>query len=330
MTVSRFLPLSLALTLLLPAVAADPSLVDLVMPNAKSVAGIAVEQARSSPFGQFMLSRMQAENANFQKFVTETGFDPRTDLTEIVVASENTVASHDHGLVVARGRFDVSRILSAAGQSGASTATYRGVQMLVHKDTSTGKQGAVAFPDSTLAIAGDVAAVDAAIDRRQSGSKLGGSLAAKVAQVSSQNQMWFVTDAPSARFAGQGLTNRPNASRGQMTIDGSALKTVEQLSGGLNFGQTVLISAEAITQSDKDAAALADVVRFLAGLIQTNSGSPQGQQVATLLQTMQLTTTKNVLKLTLSLSEEQLETMVRQRPHHAPAGRRHRPETQLD
>jgi hypothetical protein len=154
---------------------------------------------------------------------------------------------------------------------------------------------------------------------------LDAGLAAKVAAVSSQNQMWFVTNDPAARFAGQAPDQPVNSA-----MAASTLKTVEQLSGGLTFGQTVLVSAEAVTRSDKDAAALADVVRFLAGLVQTNSNSAHGQQLATLLNSMQLATSQNILKLTLSLPEEQIEAMMRQAPQHAPATRRHRPERQLD
>ena len=43
------------------AFAADPGLLSLVMPDAKIVSGIQADQTRSSLFGQYVLSQMQAE-----------------------------------------------------------------------------------------------------------------------------------------------------------------------------------------------------------------------------------------------------------------------------
>jgi len=70
---------------LLPA--ADPQLVSLLMPDAKVVAGINVEQARNSPLGQFMLAHMQRGDEGFAKLAATTGFDPRRDLHEVLMGT---------------------------------------------------------------------------------------------------------------------------------------------------------------------------------------------------------------------------------------------------
>src|SRR5262245_48421085 len=49
--------------------AADPQLVNMVMPDAKVVAGINVDSARNSPFGTFLLRQASGNNAELQKFV---------------------------------------------------------------------------------------------------------------------------------------------------------------------------------------------------------------------------------------------------------------------
>ena len=61
--------------------AADPALLNLVMPNAKVLAGVNVASALTSPFGQFVLGRIAAHHPSFPAF-----FDPRTDLTELLLA----------------------------------------------------------------------------------------------------------------------------------------------------------------------------------------------------------------------------------------------------
>ena len=43
------------------APAADPQLVNLVMPDAQVLAGINVDQAKTTPFGQYLLSQIQSQ-----------------------------------------------------------------------------------------------------------------------------------------------------------------------------------------------------------------------------------------------------------------------------
>src|SRR5215467_10358482 len=88
---------------LLPA--ADPELVSLVMPDAKVLAGINVDQAKTSPFGLYVLNQIQAQGAqHLQQVTAQTGFDPTRDLHELLIASNGVPGGHA-GLVLARGNF---------------------------------------------------------------------------------------------------------------------------------------------------------------------------------------------------------------------------------
>jgi hypothetical protein len=94
-------------------------------------------------------------------------------------------------------------------------------------------------------------------------------------------------------------------------MKGDLLPAIHQASGGIRFGDTVTISGEAITRSDKDAQALVDVFRFLAGLIQLNSKDNKvAGQVSTLLDTMDLKTTGNIMTMSLAIPEQQLEQLL--------------------
>ena len=74
----------------IPALAlAQSSNVDLfsfVMADAQLVAGANVDSARNSPFGQFVLSQIPIGEKYLQGFMTETGIDPLSDVTEVVAA----------------------------------------------------------------------------------------------------------------------------------------------------------------------------------------------------------------------------------------------------
>src|SRR5689334_2949466 len=91
------------------ALAADPVLINLVAPDSKVIAGMNVDQAKGSLLGQMFLAQMNAE-PEFQKMVTQTGFEPSRDLHEILAAG--TFSQANQGVVFARATLDKVRILT--------------------------------------------------------------------------------------------------------------------------------------------------------------------------------------------------------------------------
>src|SRR5436190_16905543 len=78
-------------------------LLSFAMPDAKIIAGAHVDAAKSSAFGQYVLSQIQSSNPALQKFIEETGVDPRTDVREVVVATTGTPGASMRALVAAHG-----------------------------------------------------------------------------------------------------------------------------------------------------------------------------------------------------------------------------------
>src|SRR5271157_3190399 len=109
--------------------AADPTLLNLVMPDAKVLAGVNVQQAKGTQFGQYILNELQSHDAEMQKLVTLTGFDPRKDVIELLVASDG-VPGGKTGLALAKGTFNVAMITAAATMAGVTTEVYGGVTIL--------------------------------------------------------------------------------------------------------------------------------------------------------------------------------------------------------
>src|SRR3954465_15047244 len=98
---ARFLttaPLTTLLSGLLPANAADPQLLNLVMPDAKVLAGVNVDQAKTSPFGQYVLNQIQLHDTPLTELTTATGFDPTRDVHELLVGTSSG-AGQQSGLV---------------------------------------------------------------------------------------------------------------------------------------------------------------------------------------------------------------------------------------
>ena len=125
-------PIVPALALLLTATAGaavDPNLLGLVMPEAKVLYGVQVQQTLASPFGQFAISHLPQNDAMI-RFQAATGFELQRDLREILVASSTTGRLDDgsDALVLASGTFAPDKVLALATVIGAKVSDYRGVR----------------------------------------------------------------------------------------------------------------------------------------------------------------------------------------------------------
>lgn len=290
------------------ALGADAGLLNLVMPEAKVIAGMDVARAKSSPFGQLFMKNMNLRDEDLVRFLALTGFDPARDVTEVVIASVDTNPSAGaNSILLVRGNFDSARLRAALVRNGLSVLqVVTGVEMLAKK----GEKGAVAFVDASLAVAGDAAAVKAALERRAGGMGLPAATYAKAQDMSRENDVWMVTSLPVAQLAEKMPENAPGQLNGMMK--GDMFRSVEQASMGVKFAATMLhLTMEAAVRSDKDATAMADVARFLAGMVQLNRDKPEVAGLAAAFDSMQLTTKARHVRLTMSMPQAEIEKLVK-------------------
>ena len=298
------------------ALAADPALLQMVPPTASVVAGMQVDQGKRTAFGRYMLAKLGASGDKAKELMAETGFDPRRDMTELLFASAGPVGGGQTtgGLILARGAFDPARIAAAVHAKGGVTTSFLGVDVL--SGANAKQPWALAFLDNTTAIVGDVESVKAAVTQHAAGTPTSADLTAKVGLLSANNDFWFLTLAPMSSFS----TSMPDSSLGNAMQNGKMFQAITQASGGVRFGDNVVVTADAVTRSDKDAQALVDVVHFLASMVQGNSQDATAQQMAAMLSSLVLKADANVMHLSLSVPESQLESFIdsaRQR-HLAP------------
>jgi len=137
------------------ALAADPTLIGLVMPDAKILTGVQVDRSQASPFGQYVLAKTQFNDPGFLKFIADTGFDPRHDLREIVAATGGT---EQNSIVLGRGSFQPAKIAAAAtATAGASVTKYKGFDVIVTDATGNSASAVAVSPRSTASSAASVA-----------------------------------------------------------------------------------------------------------------------------------------------------------------------------
>jgi hypothetical protein len=277
---------------------ADQGLVNLLPAGAQVVAGIDYQRARTTPFGRFVVAELERSGHDFDQFVATTGFDPRRDILEVIFVS-NTGGRGAPALIVARGNFDGTKLYGLAKQHGWAPIRHQDVDLL------TKNRGAFAILDGGLAIAGNVGEVRAAIDRRTGTPGIEAATARRIDELSRQYDAWLFTTSPESL-----ATAIPDAGT-RRGIDVRALNAIQETSGGVKFGDTVEIAGEAVTRSEKDAAALADVVKFLSGMVRLNRDRPGASDMALLLDTLQLATDGSTLRFSLSVPEKELERIIR-------------------
>jgi hypothetical protein len=290
--------------------AVDPALLNSAMPDARVVAGADLEKVKASAFGRFLLAQMEKEEKELQQFVAATGFDPRRDLQEVLLAaSEPPGKGATKGLVLARGLFDVPRIQAMVKGMGMSAVTHDGVEIILEKQKAAGTPGAIAFLQDNVAALGDLDSLKAAIDRRKSSRALDAKVAGRAQELSADNHIWLFSTLPVADMAEQA----PSGEAGGM-MRGDAFKSIEQVSAGLRFGDsTVRLMCEAVARTEKDASAVVDIVKFLTGMIQLNREKKGVSEMAAVLDTLEISAAGVLVKLTLTVPEEQMEKLIRSR-----------------
>jgi hypothetical protein len=276
-----------AVALLTATLAGGQDLLQLVMPEARVVAGANIARVRSTPFGRFLLAQLSAaKDTEFDDFVKASGFDPSANLDEILLVSPGEAGRR---LVLARGSFDPARILGLARSAGVEIAHRGGIEII------RGPAMSVAFLSGSIGLAGDPASVDGAIARRESGFGPVPQIVDRVKALSDANDFWFVSILPFSEFI-SGLPGGAGKSE--------ALKSVQQASGGVKFGESVQLTAEFKTRSAEDASSLAGALRSLAGLALTPP----------LLDSLDLKTDGEIVRLALALPEAQAEALFQQPP----------------
>jgi hypothetical protein len=278
----------------------------MVPAGAKIVGAVDMTRARNSEFGQYLLTKAQADDIHFQEMINETGFDPRRDLEDILFATSGPtgMAGQEPSFVIfARGNFDVSKIKSlAALKGGMKLMTYGGVDLLVHGQDSSSRN-AIGFLDVGVAAIGDLATLKQIIDNRTAAPMLDADLQSKIQSIGNADDAWFVSMVGGASFLGNHVGPQ-GASQAQ------ALKGVLQSSGGVKLGATIATTFDAVTRSEKDAQSLTDVIRFMASMVQMQRQSnPQAGILANALDGMTLQNSGTAVHLAVSLPEKSLEQL---------------------
>jgi len=272
--------------------AADPALLDLVMPDARVLAGVNVERILSSPFGKEIGSQIQTGSPELRQVLEQTGFNPTRDLKELLVASTGE-GPRPPSLFLVRGSFDAAKFGSRIAGPRATTENYEGVQIMINAPQSG---SSIAFPDNTLLIGGDLAEVRAAIHRRAHHTVLEARLASQIATLSARYDIWGISNVSLTELAAR-------ARKSNLQQLGDILQSIQRISGGVRFSPDVELAADVLTRNEKDAAGVRDALSFFSGLVAANQQNPSGLKP----DAFKLSVDGRMVRIALTIPEEDLK-----------------------
>jgi hypothetical protein len=283
------------------ASAADPAF-GFLPPDSGMIMGFNIARIRATPFARDLSAQLKWQIGSLGAPASPAALALFNGIDGVTIAIAQV--SDNRGLVVIRGTFSRGAYEEWVRPQEVSTALVRGVRVTTISSAQnvTVKNPAVAFLDSGLILGGDAASVSEAIARRARPGAIVPALARKAGELSALHDLWLV-----ARVPAEGLT-RQAASSPQLQRALAIGRSIEQVSLGLNIGAKLDLDVELVARTAEDANAMANGLR----LLMTMAASGQDQQsksLAGLLQQADLRPEGKLIRVSLSLTQEQLKQL---------------------
>jgi hypothetical protein len=280
--------------------AAGPAELRYVPNDAAVVAYANVRDVMSSEFRQRFRELVPEEEKGRTEFEQKTGINIESDIDYIVAYVMPGEDRESGGVVLARGRFNPTRLESLAVEThNAVVEPYKGKRMVRAPEGPQGRSGVVAFLEPGLIAVGDDASVRRAIDTDQGGISItsNNEIVDLMTDAQGSGNAWAV-----GRF--DVLTshaNLPEPVASQLPAIKSFAATRR-----INGGVSGLFRAEA--RDEKAADNLRDVVRGFLALAKMQAGSKP--EIQTLVDSLELGGAGNTVALSFKVAPEAIEMII--------------------
>jgi hypothetical protein len=320
----QFVALAILALALAPAAFAKTDAMSLIPNDSVSVGVVRLVDMRSSPLSAALFAQTAhiTNDGDSAKFLTESGLQPTKDVDVVVFATSprTNLGSEADFLIAADGRFNVDRLTSAlVARGGVKKSSAHGTYFLMpEKDAANGRRGAVAFPDSSLALIGSEAAVIEALASRAAGGTTFAStsgLGRDMVRVDPHATAFVLVDVPRA----QRITGAPKmgGSSTQSQALGAALKNVSTVAiWATDTGDSLKLSALGLSSDAETLGLVEDTLRgaLSAMRLAVQDKSPE---MVSLLRKFTVTRTDNSVSISGSVPAETFKTWVAKSQSHA-------------
>ncbi|MGZ4809158.1 MAG: hypothetical protein ACXV7D_07485 [Thermoanaerobaculia bacterium] len=254
----------LALTLTAASAFAKTDALSLVPNDAVSVGVVRLSEIRTSPLSSTLFEQTDkmCSNGDADRFLTDAGLAPTKDIDVIVVSTvpRTALGSEADVLVAADGRFNVDRLTKALLARGA---VQKAGYLLLPNSEGSSKTGAVAFPDSRLALIGtEKAVIDALANRAAGGTNFleASGLGRETSRIDPHATAWAIVDVTRAERLGHGPHMSSHNSSTSMVA--GALKNMSTVAlWATDTGDAVKLGAFGLSQDAETLQLVEDSIR---------------------------------------------------------------------
>jgi len=226
----------------------DNVLQRMVPPGSTSLVGARMDQIKQTEIYKKMLGAQTL--VQLDEFARETGFDPRRDVRELLF-----VTGSPNAVMLARGTFHLS----------PSTLTEMKKIRRGKYDIWVRSDSGFCILDSTLAAAGDISSVEAALDEWTSGTHAAAQpLLARLTALNPQSQLWGISTG-----TGSFLAEHPPAANSGLDLS-AIFRNLHDYWFEADFSAGMRAEVHGTTATEKDAIKLRDIVRGVVGLGRLN------------------------------------------------------------
>jgi len=264
----------------------DSRLAAMVPADTIGLVGIHMDELRVTPLYQKMVSLQRL--TQFDELAAQTGFDPRTDVRELLIVSNGK----DNALILARGTFHLRAV------QGAKKSVYQGYTLYMREE------GGVGIIDESTAVAGKPASVRAALDQWKSGkSGADPDLLTRARAIGAENQMWSV----SKGFGG--ILDRAMPDSGNAANVTKLLGALENVTAAVDVRTGVKGFATGVCRNDQDAKNLGDAARGMVGLGRLSVPDNQPQMLR-MWDGIKVDQQQRIVKINVNVPQELVEKLV--------------------
>jgi hypothetical protein len=293
-----------------PAHSAEPS--KYLPGDTELVVYINVRQILDAPLvKKYGLERVKAalkESTDAQKFITGAGLDPLKDVQSLLMASPGSAAAAEKVLVVARGRFQLDKINTAAEEFAKShpdqlkVSTVDGLRLYEGRSKKDNSTAYLVFPDQgTLLLSPSrQGLLEALQGRGEKGSRVSKELQAYITKADDSQSAWIV---------GRASDELKKALAGNPQTAGIADKLVA-FSGHVVVSDGVEAAIHIYTKDPRTAESvsrLLDGVKGIVAFAASQNNEEYGDLISDVIDAFKITSDKTTVTLSVKISESLIE-----------------------
>ncbi len=293
-----------------PPVAAQ-SLVDLARPDVNVLAGVRVAEFASSPLVAMFWDRARAQQPEFDQLLSVMGPNPLSMIDEVVIGGslDGSRTENPEGLVLARGRFEETLVVSALCPKGCETNLYRGFE--IRRPLGDDEDKHFVIMDEERIAMGNLAEIQGVVARRLSGApaSFGVAMSDWIRRLGGHH-IWIAAAGPFPQPA----ADADNPFAQMLSNFGSKID---------GFGVGIDVTEDIHLNFDVRAATQADAQQFydlLNGFIAMAKANGQQPETLETLNKIQLTHDGNVLAASLQVTGEEIRRQMAARAESGGSG----------